>query len=96
MIKPDILFIHLILELMIFKRKEPTIDDNRIHHKVDPIKTPKMRTKGDSILTEWSNRPKPEKIAVKEIIVIGLDKVRRKVVMKLETRFFFLIWDWEV
>ena len=90
-IKPDIRLIHLILDTVIFNRKEPTLADNRIHQIVDPRKTPKMRKKEEEILTEAVIRPMPENIAVKEIIVIGLDRVRRKVEMKFETRFFLLI-----
>jgi hypothetical protein len=90
-IKPDIRLIHFIFEMLIFNLKEPTLADNRIHHNVDPINTPKMRKKGDVILAEVFNSPIPENIAVKEIIVIGLDSVSKKVEMKFETRFFLLI-----
>lgn len=62
------------------------MDTRKSHQRVEPMRTPRMRVKSSILLVALTSRA--DIMPMKERIVMGLVRVRKKVVVKVLVIFF--------
>lgn len=84
MINPAMRLIQVIVFCPTFLRKNVTPSLKINHHRVAPIKIPVTRTAASANFSDTSTSPRPAKTAIKDRIVSGFERVKKKVEMKSE------------
>jgi len=77
--QPEKRLIHTSTAAEIFSRNRFTPKLKTNHQQADPLNTPKTRSNGSRIVSPCDAKPNPAKIATKERIVAGFDKVKTNV-----------------
>ena len=83
---PDSLLIQVMATGVKCRRKREKKALSPSHQAAEPLKTPATRKSGCRALVPSLTRPTPMNMAVKEMIVMGLVKVRKKVETKFPAR----------
>ncbi len=92
MTKPAVRLIQDMVFLPTFLRNEVTPSLRISHQKEDPRKMPVTRMAASVIFSETFTRPRPANTAMKEKMVRGLDRVRKKVETKSENSDLWTTW----